>query len=62
MRDSHEHGTRAPSPRFFSGERVGVRGAACSERVERAPHPNPLPASRGEGAQPPCRVLSQARS
>ena len=34
--------------------RSGVRGAACSEFADRAPHPSPLPASRGEGARAPC--------
>ena len=45
-------GSCAPSPRSC-GEKVGMRGAACSEfasleLVERAPHPDPLPAKSGE--------------
>src|SRR5262245_59364316 len=48
---------RAPSPRFFNGEKVGMRGslhtrARCNNPwllstaglAEAAPHPNPLPA------------------
>ena len=53
----------APSPRFFNGERVGVRGEASRvfesladerRKLPLTPTLSPLRASQGEGARCPC--------
>jgi len=66
-----EPGITPPLP-IFHGEREGVRGGSKTERVQpSAPHPDPLPALRGEGepsypvildAYPACEAALAKRS